>query len=76
MPQKVRQMEAVLEELRHNFEHALDLDVKEVRARLGRVESENALLRTEVAELRRAVELLRRIASEHEARLAQCEQKI
>ncbi|MBN2360466.1 MAG: hypothetical protein JXR83_13510 [Deltaproteobacteria bacterium] len=74
MPQRVRQMEAVLEELRHNFDRALDLDVREVRARLGRVESENALLRAEVADLRRACDLLRRIASEHEARLVQLEQ--
>jgi len=76
MPQKVRQMEAVLEELRSNFDRALDLDVQEVRARLSRAESENTLLRAEVTELRRAVDMLRRIASEHEARLAQCEQKI
>ena len=75
MPQRVRQMEAVLDELRHNFDRALDLDVQEVRARLGRAESENALLRSEVSELRCAVDLLRRIASEHEARLAQCEQR-
>ena len=75
MPQRVRQMEAVLEELRQNFDRALDLDVAEVRARLGRAESENTLLRAELAELRRAVELLRRIANEHEARLAQCEKR-
>ena len=73
MPQADRAMDPILDELRSNFDRALSLDVKDMTRRLAQVEDDNKTLRSEVDELKQAVDLLRRIASDHEGRLRQSE---
>ncbi len=69
MPLPDREMEPILEELRVNFDRALSADLEHMRSALESREAENLALRSELDELKQTVELLRRIASDHEQRL-------
>ncbi|MFH1808335.1 MAG: hypothetical protein ABIJ09_06315 [Pseudomonadota bacterium] len=69
IPSRDRDLEPILDELRQNFDRAMNLDVQGLRERVELLEAENRGLRGELVELKQGFELLRHIASEHEERL-------